>query len=55
MIRHRHAGRGIHKPDMAPALPVNCEAHPLQCPDDLRSTQVTGQLHAKARAGSSVK
>ena len=55
MIRHRHAGRAFHKPDMASPLPVNREAHPLQCPDNLRAAQVTGQLHAKARAGSSVK
>ena len=40
---------------MAPPLPVNNEPHPPQSPDDLRAGKVSGKLHAKARAGSSVK
>lgn len=55
VVRHRHTGRAFDKPDMAPPLPVNNEPQPPQGSDDLRAGKVTGQLHTKARAGSSVK
>jgi len=42
MIGNRHSGRALHKADMTPALPLNLEAHSLQCPDDLRAGEVAG-------------